>query len=326
MHTRIFLGATEDPLATPSIVLDPSDPVIVSFDNLMISDGSTTQTASTGGEGHYDFGARIYDARLGRWLSRDPKEAQFPSQSTYAAFNDNPVYFVDPDGKSGVAYKTTETNPATKRPILKVVSHDYIYGEGATNARAAAIEAELNTSYNRNGNYFTYTDKATGTVYDVVFEFKVETAGLGDALDGIREVNAQNNYYLVDDNNGGSVTLTGTGNYPGGNTGYLAVEDLNANQKTASHEKLHGFGGERHPEFTSEPDPTNDGTNPSMHLPSNQKYTDGTNIDPAKREVKQSSITNMLDQVTFDKSGKGNVGNPRRQAAVSDKKAYDVSR
>jgi RHS repeat-associated protein len=46
-----------------------------------------------------DFGARIYDSRLGRWLSRDPASKNYPSFSDYIAFGDNPIYFVDPDGK-----------------------------------------------------------------------------------------------------------------------------------------------------------------------------------------------------------------------------------
>jgi RHS repeat-associated protein len=56
----------------------------------MISDGSSTQTASTSGEGHYDFGARIYDPRLGRWLSLDPLMAKYPHNSPYA-FSENRV-------------------------------------------------------------------------------------------------------------------------------------------------------------------------------------------------------------------------------------------
>ncbi|HET6243847.1 MAG: hypothetical protein H0V01_10785 [Bacteroidetes bacterium] len=42
---------------------------------------------------------RQYDPRLGRWLSRDPK--LHPWQSPYAAFNNNPIYFVDPSGLEG---------------------------------------------------------------------------------------------------------------------------------------------------------------------------------------------------------------------------------
>ncbi|WKZ76255.1 MAG: RHS repeat-associated core domain-containing protein [Vicingaceae bacterium] len=47
----------------------------------------------------YDFGARMYDARLGRFLSVDPQTSKLPNWSPYAAFANNPIYFIDPDGE-----------------------------------------------------------------------------------------------------------------------------------------------------------------------------------------------------------------------------------
>lgn len=41
---------------------------------------------------------RQYDPRLGRWLSLDPAMAKYPDQSPYVAFNNNPIYWVDPLG------------------------------------------------------------------------------------------------------------------------------------------------------------------------------------------------------------------------------------
>ena len=49
----------------------------------------------------YDFNARFYDPQLGRFIHVDPL-ADHPQQigiSPYAAFNNNPVLYVDPDGR-----------------------------------------------------------------------------------------------------------------------------------------------------------------------------------------------------------------------------------
>jgi RHS repeat-associated protein len=59
---------------------------------------TTTKTEGTGNS--YDFGARMYDPRVGRWLAKDPLSGKFPDISPYSfSFND-PIIFKDPDGKA----------------------------------------------------------------------------------------------------------------------------------------------------------------------------------------------------------------------------------
>ncbi|OYU96722.1 MAG: hypothetical protein CFE21_00090 [Bacteroidetes bacterium B1(2017)] len=47
----------------------------------------------------YDFGARIYDARLGRWLSLDPMQRKYPSLTPFHFTGNSPIIFVDNDGR-----------------------------------------------------------------------------------------------------------------------------------------------------------------------------------------------------------------------------------
>ena len=46
-----------------------------------------------------DYGARHYSATSARWLSMDPLAEKYYSVSPYAFCNNNPVNFVDPDGR-----------------------------------------------------------------------------------------------------------------------------------------------------------------------------------------------------------------------------------
>ncbi len=63
------------------------------------------KTNEIAGEGNsYDFGARMQDGRLGRWLSLDPLKALYPTMSPFNFGGNNPIYFVDTDGKKIVPH------------------------------------------------------------------------------------------------------------------------------------------------------------------------------------------------------------------------------
>ena len=51
---------------------------------------------ATGAVNLLDYGARMYDANLGRWFVQDP---EYQSSNPYAFCYNNPVRFIDPDGR-----------------------------------------------------------------------------------------------------------------------------------------------------------------------------------------------------------------------------------
>jgi RHS repeat-associated protein len=70
------------------------------------------------GEGNgIDFGARIYDGRLGRWMSLDPLQAKYQSLSPFSYGANNPIYYIDVNGKENVLYLAFLTNANDGKPV-----------------------------------------------------------------------------------------------------------------------------------------------------------------------------------------------------------------
>ncbi len=74
------------------------------------------------GEGNQqDYGMRIYDTRLGRFLSVDPLFQSYPWNSVYAYAGNNPILFKDLDGLEKIHYQRTIVNG---KPVLTYTSQE----------------------------------------------------------------------------------------------------------------------------------------------------------------------------------------------------------
>lgn len=68
----------------------------------------------------YDFGARLYDPRVGRWLSLDPLAAKVPDASPYAFAINSPILMYDEGGNIFRIYYEVQ-NKATGKTTLTYV-------------------------------------------------------------------------------------------------------------------------------------------------------------------------------------------------------------
>ena len=85
---------------------------IISSENYRYGfNGKEKDDELNGAGADYDFGARIYDARLGRFLSTDWYSAIFPSETPFSFGGNNPVYFIDYNGDYRVSQAFKDAYP-----------------------------------------------------------------------------------------------------------------------------------------------------------------------------------------------------------------------
>ena len=89
----------ESPAGSMQIVAIPNNAHPLT--TITLRDGYTGKEDQTPefGTGYIDFGARQYSPTLRRWMAPDPMSENYYGTSPYAFCNNNPVNFVDPDGK-----------------------------------------------------------------------------------------------------------------------------------------------------------------------------------------------------------------------------------
>lgn len=90
----------------------------------------------------YDFGARLYDPRVGRWLSLDPLAIRFPYESNYLFAGGNPIYYVDEGGKykypTNKAAEFTKIYPVITKYLSSMVEKDVMNSALIMNALSYA--------------------------------------------------------------------------------------------------------------------------------------------------------------------------------------------
>lgn len=73
--------------------------------------------------GDYDFGARNYDSRLGRWKSVDPYQSVFPSHSPYNFALNSPIQYLDGDGRLVIYANGLRFGASFKRGLFRLLGN-----------------------------------------------------------------------------------------------------------------------------------------------------------------------------------------------------------
>ena len=98
----------------------------------------------------YDYGARHYDAALGRWFVVDPLAEKYYSTSAYGYCLNNPVLLVDPNGKEGIRYTDENGNKIVESNIVVLQQAPKSIPTNATAKQRAKIQKKNQRIAKRN--------------------------------------------------------------------------------------------------------------------------------------------------------------------------------
>ncbi|WP_300600702.1 RHS repeat-associated core domain-containing protein [Niabella sp.] len=199
----------------------------------------------------YDYGARMYNAQIGRWFQPDPSSENYLGTTPYNYTLNNPISLFDLDGKDAIITIMTDKNG---RIIINVTSTIYISHGSEEERDEYASEATKFYRNQKNAYLFHNNDKNISININLTFE-NIDKLKGGKIGDGNNELSLE---YVHSGKRGGRSQVNGTpipilgengertgrfeDEYITGNFGWLNPESMGTKGTTTIHETFHFLG------------------------------------------------------------------------------------
>lgn len=272
--------------------------------------------------------ARYYLPWLGRWCSSDPIGI-CDGVNVYGYSKNNSIKISDTNGHSGVPVIDNKSKTITVHSTL------IFYGSKADSKLSKEITNEISSQYNAaNGKI-----KIKGIEYSVKFEIHSKTVTESEAIKmAFGNKDASINFIRVEKNN---PRYERSFNEIGENVGFMNTDDNLGKSTTAPHEIGHGYGlthSQSDQRKNVQPDimaargtavmarytrDPSKGATAIVINPKTRKYEFSNTINPTTRKVTQQNITDMFKGVSFNETGKAQLGKATNR--IYDSQGYEMS-